>query len=152
MQFSSFVSTTMPAGPAGGAFGGGPRPLGGGWPPRTNSSWSSNVGGADGSVGPAPTNGEKTRDLGGGAVGLGETLVYQPPPASLSPASRSSAAAASGEGSDSVRFFAIGDWGNPSRRLKKVARVMSVRPLVWYSSLARFLFYAVHTIRCAHQE
>jgi len=144
MQFSSFVSTTMPASPAGGAFGGGPRPLGGGWPPRTNSSWSSDVGGADGSVGPAPTNGEKTRDLrGGAAVGLGET----PPPVSSS-----SGAAASGEGSDSVRFFAIGDWGNPSRRLKKVARVMSVRPFVWYSSLARFLFHAVHTTRCARQE
>jgi hypothetical protein len=118
---------TMPAGPAGGAFGGGSRPLGGGWPPRTNASWNSDVGGAGASVGPAPTNGEKTRDLGGGAaVGLGETL-FQPPP----PPSSSTAAAASGEGSDSVRFFAIGDWGNPSRRLKKVARVMSVRPLVW---------------------
>ena len=28
------------------------------------------------------------------------------------------------ETGDSIRFFAIGDWGNPSRRLKKVARVM----------------------------
>lgn len=100
-----------------GAFGGGSRPSDA-WTPG-KSAWSSSSVGVH-----APARvAEAREDLGSldghrgmqqkGSEHVGGQAYTQGPPVVGQP-----------ETGDSIRFFAIGDWGNPSRRLKKVARVM----------------------------
>ena len=125
----------MPGGPAVVGLGGGS--VAEGWPPRTPPSWSGGVG-AGASVGPAHAPGgnpQAPRDGLGGAQANARQAGWG-----------FATATTSGDVGESVRFFAIGDWGNPSRRLKKVAKVMSVLPECVLKSLILLRLLQVNSL------